>query len=371
MSTSNYPNTRSRSLLALFPAVTEEDIQSQLLKENAQDHGSDSSSSLSDPPSNHQCPAVSASSSSDASNNPDFNPTTPQSSTHVLPIERELGLTCIQADKLHRVMRSTMANAGLLGNMNFRADNENVLAPIIATVREELGFLNERIGKGKGNETLKVGTSRLEELLKARAKILNDNEKHNRYMARTGRFGKRRSGIANVRESMAEQVDDLPEAPVSVSTTSGKLDLDATPVPGPEILHGNAPEPLKGQDQEAPSSPMQLDPPSPPATTTLTPTPNHPSAFIIRTLNSSSGAAVLPLQISTPNHSGLSFDIFIRLVSEQVGFNVHGRLSALLPRSHRAVPIDTLVKVHGVEVWMSVLQAWENSRRGTGEFVVE
>jgi hypothetical protein len=30
-----------------------------------------------------------------------------------------------------------------------------------------------------------------------------------------------------------------------------------------------------------------------------------------------------------------------------------------------------LVKVHGVEVWMSVLQAWENSRRGTGEFVVE
>jgi hypothetical protein len=369
MSTSSYPNTRSRSLLALFPAVTEEDIQSQLLKQKAQDHGSDSSPSLSDPPSNHQCPAVSASSSSDASKDPDFIPTTPQPSTRVLAIERELGLTCVQADKLHHVMRSTMANAGLLGNMNFRADDENVLAPIIATVREELGFLNERIGKGKGNETLKVGTSRLEELLKARAKILNDNEKHNRYMARTGRVGKRRSGIANVRESMAEQVDDLPEAPVSVSAASRKLDLDATPVPGPEILHGNAPEPLKGQDQEAPSSPLQLYPPSPPATPT--PTPNHPSAFIIRTLNSSSGAAVLPLQFSTPNHSGLSFDIFIRLVSEQVGFNVYGRLSALLPRSHRAVPIDTLVKVRGEQVWMSVLQAWENSRRGTGEFVVE
>jgi hypothetical protein len=352
MPASNYPNTRSRSLPALFSAVTEEDIQAQLLKEYAQERVTESSS-LSDHPNSDDLhsPSISASSSSNASssdisNDPASIPTTPLSSIRVLDIERELSLTCVQADDLHRVMRSAMLKAGLLGNMNFKTNNEAVLAPTLATMRAELRFLNARIGKNRGKGKMKEGEGklsedRLEKLLCARARILNDNEKHNRYMLRTGKVARRRDGSVNVREITAEQVDDGPEAPVSVSTALEQLYLDA-----------QVPASAEHVDKNAPSS---LPRPS---------TPSYPSAFIIRVLNSPSGAAILPLQLTMPNHASLSFDLFIQHVSEQVGFNVRGRLSAVMPKSNT-------VKVRREEIWWAVLQAWENMCRRTGEFVVE
>jgi hypothetical protein len=164
------------------PPVTEADIQAQLLKEYA----SDSGSSLSDLPddvhsstaSNRSSQTSDHSTVSDGSNDADFHPTTSLSNIRVLDIERELSLTCVQADRLHHVMRSAMLNAGLLGNLNFK----------------------------------------------------NDNEKHNHYMFRVGKVAKRRDG----------SVDDGVDAPVSVSTALKQLHLDATPAPTPRLAQDDA-----------------------------------------------------------------------------------------------------------------------------------
>ncbi|KAF2833960.1 hypothetical protein CC86DRAFT_365710 [Ophiobolus disseminans] len=104
----------------------------------------------------------------------------------------------------------------------------------------------------------------------------------------------------------------------------------------------------------------------------------HPSSFIIRVVDNITGAAILTSQLVTaPRPNGqpfvdnLSFGTFLTLVSEQVGFNVQGRIRAVVPRFHAIAPIDSLVELRSEVTWRAVLQVWQNTRRKTCEFVVE
>jgi hypothetical protein len=104
----------------------------------------------------------------------------------------------------------------------------------------------------------------------------------------------------------------------------------------------------------------------------------HPTAFIVRVVNQTTGAAVHTSQLLTQTQQhedvsveSLSYDMFITLVSQQVGFDVQGRISGVVPKFHAIAPIDMTVEIPEEATWRAVLQAWQNTRRKTCEFVVK
>jgi hypothetical protein len=91
-------------------------------------------------------------------------------------------------------MRFEPLSAHLLGNMSFKTgDNEAALKPIIKAIRAQLPWLDVQAKRG-------VGLKRLGDLLQARARILNDNERHNRHIVRVRKVGRRRVGNVDVEE---------------------------------------------------------------------------------------------------------------------------------------------------------------------------
>jgi hypothetical protein len=139
------------------------------------------------------------------------------------------------------------------------------------------------------------------------------------------------------------------------------------------------------ESQQAPGSPMAIDKPE--ATVAAAPvqptliaratTAIWPTAFVVRVVGSTTGAAVHMSQLlhqssaTSPSIQDLSLDAFLTLVSARVGFDVRGRISAVVPKQYGIAPIDTKVKVASTENWLAVLQVWQNARRKTCEFVVE
>jgi hypothetical protein len=49
--------------------------------------------------------------------------------------------------------------------------------------------------------------------------------------------------------------------------------------------------------------------------------------------------------------------MFITLVSQQVGFDVRGRISGVVPKFHAIAPIDMTVEIGEEATWRAVLQA--------------
>jgi hypothetical protein len=280
--------------------------------------------------------------------------------------------------------------------MNFGAahkhGNEAALRPILATVKERLVFL----------EAAKIQKTRLAELLWARAMILNDNEKHNRYMVRAGKVKTRADGTTYTpgeEEEEQEQDEavrvvqgDAPqdveqELPVPRRTSRGaRPSVIAADLENMNIGSGQPSTTQHEEDQRpaTPGSPMHIDEPvSEPARTAAPPRPIaasvfHPTAFIVRVVNQSTGAAVHTSQLLTQTQQhedvsveSLSYDMFITLVSQQVGFDVRGRISGVVPKFHAIAPIDMTVEIGEEATWRAVLQAWQNTRRKTCEFVVK
>ena len=104
----------------------------------------------------------------------------------------------------------------------------------------------------------------------------------------------------------------------------------------------------------------------------------HPTAFLVRVVNSTTGAAIHTSQLLPPSTTPasideLDFEAFITKVTQAVGFNVRGRISAVVPKALGSVFVvnDVRVKVGGEGEWSAVLQLWQNARKRTGEFVVE
>tara|TARA_R110002003_G_scaffold448_12_gene19896 strand:- start:3294 stop:4556 length:1263 start_codon:yes stop_codon:yes gene_type:complete len=403
------------------PVATEANIQADL---NAQDEQYDASSELSDPP---PSPPATESDSDDTmasparsedrlfelEDGPDAESDAcsqhdepevvsystpprrvPLSRLRVHDIESELNLTRAQGDLLHDLMQSEMKAAGLLGGMNFGAahkhGNEAALRPIFTTVKEQLVFL----------EAVKIQKTRLAELLWARAMILNDNEKHNRYMVKAGKVKMRADGTTYTpgeeEQEQDEAVQAVPgdapqgveqELPVPRRTSRGtRPSVIAAEMENMNIGFGQPSTTQHEEDQRpaTPGSPMHIDEPvSEPARTAAPPRPIaasvfHPTAFIVRVVNQSKGAAVHTSQLLTETQQNedvsvesLSYDMFITLVSQQVGFDVRGRISGVVPKFHAIAPIDMTVEIGEEATWRAVLQAWQNTRRKTCEFVVK
>jgi hypothetical protein len=68
----------------------------------------------------------------------------------------------------------------------------------------------------------------------------------------------------------------------------------------------------------------------------------------------------------------MSFHAFPQKLSEQIGFNVKGRIHAVVPKELASafVTNDVMIKLGGEDQWRAVLQLWQNAERKTGEFVV-
>jgi hypothetical protein len=60
-------------------------------------------------------------------------------------------------------------------------------------------------------------------------------------------------------------------------------------------------------------------------------------------------------------------------VSEQIVFNVKGRIHAVISKELASafVANDVMIKLGGEDQWRAVLQLWQNAERKAGEFVVE
>lgn len=188
------PQTRHASKALATNTLSETDIQRQLnasyinsplsdMPSPTPSHDTDSDISMSSPIPSPTSPS-SAASSDDA--NSDY-----ASSTHtphlVSTIEHELHITRLQRNLLRNSLASAMREGDLPGSLNFKTRKhacKNALQPIFTTVLADLDF-----GVGARLSAKGVG-----ELLVARARIVQRNEGHGRYMVATGRVGKGRDG---------------------------------------------------------------------------------------------------------------------------------------------------------------------------------
>ncbi|KAF2035493.1 hypothetical protein EK21DRAFT_107019 [Setomelanomma holmii] len=416
--TNDVPNAPSKGTArkTSLLAVTEADIQAQL---NAEYH-SDMSNDLSDPPSDlagnntdsdetMASPSVSATASesedlSDIESDTSYTPSVdkPLYKLLVRDIEDEFGLTRAQGELLHDVMQSEMKATSLLGSMNFhigqKERNDAVLKSVFAAVKERLDFL----------ETAGVGKKRLRELLWARARILNSNEKHNELMVRAGKVKMRADGTTyeiredrEEREQAQEQEEEHEQGtraqieqnlPSPKRTERGYLpSVIAAELRNLEIGNNGADSTATAEMQEEvrpspPGSPMHVNEPideltpeparifALPSTATIL----HPTSFIVRVVNSTTGAAVHTSQLlpQAQQHGdvsveSLSYETFITLVSQQLGLDVRGRISGVVPKFYAIAPHDSKIEIRSEATWKAVLQAWQNTRRKTCEFVVE
>jgi hypothetical protein len=267
--------------------------------------------------------------------------------------------------------------------------------------------------------TAKVSRKRLRELLVARARIVNANELHNRWMVRTGRV-KRRAGAEEEEESVVEEqreeggaqeadgelgvveegvqhaadngdiieqegaVQHIAEEPEMVQQEEVHPAADDHQM----VVDDNAVQPVPHEDMPAPSA-VTIDSSGPRPSVVAASLANLaivaalrsgilPISFIVRVVNSTAGTAILASQLLPASQQSdpvtvndLSFDKFLTLASQELGFDVRGRISAVLPKFHIIAPYDSIVELNSEVKWKAVLQAWQTTRRKMCEFVVD
>lgn len=306
----------------------------------------------------------------------------PRGPLRVEDIERELGLTAKQGRDLHNVVKEKMKEAGILGKLNFRtvtdAQRSQQMEDIVAATVSDLGFLL--------NHNLQ--TARVAELVVERARILNSNEKHNEYMVRVHKVHARAG---------APKLPTAPNAAIQKPIVSSRpATNNASPVstaPNENARKSSVPNKSSGSIH-IPSQAMvtartaaryradNVGPTSPPPTfrtDMFLAKTFYPSAFLVQVTSSNIGAVVRPSQLDVDHRHGtpifmenIDYGMFIDIVSRQVGFNVEGRISAVVQSTSDIppVPTDVLVKLTSEE-WMAVMQIWTNAEKDTCEFVVE
>lgn len=301
---------------ALHP-ITEEDIQNTLNTQHSRTPSPTSSASF---PTNDDDPY-------------DLTfplPILPTSSITVWDIETELNLTRAESDQLYHTTRSALTSAGLLDDLDFRhEETEGVLKPVLKAIRSELGFL-ERNAKRKGGP----GVGRLGELLRARVRLINGNEKQ-----RIGRTDGKSDEGAKDGDGDAMDIDDGPAA---------------------------EPEVFVGEDVNDPASAAGQ------------PKIFHPTTFAVRLGSSASctaihiselrSAAVLQTPFSIKD---LSYARFIALVSKRLSLRGRGRVGAIIPERHAGVIEYASLSVGSDAGWRSALRAWQARKCELCEFVVD
>jgi hypothetical protein len=316
-------------------------------------------------------------------------PRTPRKTYRVRDIESELNLTRGQGDQLLTVIDDEMKKADILGNINFhpktKAQHEGALRQVIETAKRDLTFLGE-----KG-----VEEDRLDELLMLRAHICNANEKHNEFMVSSGKVKARASGVdrtASAAASDSVHEDDIQyelaaalfdeddDAPIAARTRARSEARLTSPTPV-RRRDGSA-DPTAAGDAPIATRTRARSEARPERATTPTPirrrqrsnatkSTGRPSvvarhlrnlnigavtqqedeapairthfntsifsfiltAFLIRIINSTTGAAIRTSFLLPPSLTGigdLSFEAFIETVTQQVGFDVRGRISAVV-----------------------------------------
>lgn len=312
---------------------------------------------------------------------PDAPPVQPRKRAQPRPttrqIEDELHLTSQHGKRLHDLIQSELKKAGLLGKINFSSrmaeDEKNTLQQIYATAKQKLGFL----------EAAGVGEARLDQLLYQRTLIINSNERHNKYMVKTGRV-KRRLGEA---ASGEQQQPELPsqEMMSSLSALIPTEQEEEQSVMAPVLIQarevGDAAATTKVREGEhaTPSSPMHNED----QTASRGASPGHDevllTSFIVRVKDSTAGAAIHASQLVSSSQQDkpvtineLSLETFLGLASEQVHFDVTGCISAVVPNTCIfSGTKSTKIALVSEETWKAVLQAWQSARCKTCELIVE
>ncbi|KAF1849930.1 uncharacterized protein K460DRAFT_6912 [Cucurbitaria berberidis CBS 394.84] len=283
------------------------------------------------------------------------------------------------------LINEEMKKADILGKITFssrpKALQDEPLRAVIETAKRELRFLKDTGVEGK----------RLDELLLARAMINNSNEKHNVFMVKVGKVHRRAgapmpappptSTTTNV-EGEVFQPDLAGHEPTPVVTIPRSASRDRQPTHRPSVLAASLNDLGIGEHADATPQEDRLLIQNPDHQAAAAPTFNldmfHPTAFLIRVVNSTTGAAVHTSQLIPTSRRGsmiaiddMSFDRFIELVSAQVGFDVQARTSAIMPRGGSIGPSDSKVKLVSEDSWKAVLYIVHNARMRTCEFVVE
>jgi hypothetical protein len=308
----------------------------------------------------------------------------PPSKVRVADIEALLHLTPVQSRQLRDLIRDEMARDGILGNLKFSpqlaAQEKEMLQRILDKVKWDLPFLQKT----------DLEQERLDELLLARAMINNANEKHNEYYVKVGRVHARAGQCASgggAEEGLGEEerASHLPIPRLTQRETKPSIVAEEL---ADMLISVNSHQceatATQEEPEQAPTSPMAIDEPEPTAAAAPVQlflvskvTSMWSPAFVVRVVGSTTGAAVHISQLldqssaTSPSIKDLSLDTFLALVSARVGFDVRGRISAVVPKHYRIAPIDMKVKVASNENWLAVLQVWQNTRRKTCEFVVE
>ncbi|EAT87540.2 hypothetical protein HBI56_122340 [Parastagonospora nodorum] len=393
----------------------------------------DSDSDLSDPPDSDDLHSPTDSDNRDQPNNSSNSSSDSDSPPLPLPpiyahhISTALSLTVCQAHALHASMQSEMLAEGLLGEMSFRASvkkvSARVLKPVFKRVKADLGFLAEK--------EKEVGAGRLKELLVARARILNQNEKHNRWMVENGRVGRRRLRVemtgagAAQDEGVESEVHDSDtangEERPPVTTAVSWLDIQGTETPAHEdthryqdqdqvqipaleeervqdnaeivtrtsipislLLSGTGRDSVDDRAQPSTSHPIQANPPvvaqqntshplQPNPSVVARPKPPHnqpitPPSHPTAFLIRHTTTPYAAAILSTPD---LTLTRFTSLVSAQLSFDATGRIRAVVPRSPQAAPVNVFVTLDSEETWRAMVEIWAVWRREVGEAVVE
>ena len=246
----------------------------------------------------------------------------------------------------------------------------------------------------------------------ARAHICNSNEKHNEFMVKTGRVKTRFStvdpataatAVSNVQEEDIQQElqalgDDAPIATMTRARSEARTERAATPtlirrrsrrstttrasVVAARLRNmniGTAAQQEAGEEEAVPAPVHNDTEQQSPAIRTQFNTgifTVYPTAFLIRVINSTTGAAIHTSQLlpaSPTSIVDMSYQAFIDKVTQAVGFDVRDRISAVMPKALGSafVSNDVRVKITEEQEWRAVLQLWQNARKQSCEFVVE
>ncbi|KAI8934242.1 hypothetical protein NX059_008988 [Plenodomus lindquistii] len=305
-------------------------------------------------------------------------------------IEAALGLTTAQGRAFHQVVKDELEKAGLFGTMEgacARFDYQEGLRQVVTGTKIHAEFL----------QTIDVSATRLDELILARARICNENEKHNDRLVRSGRVRARAGTAMSATRCTStpdhitslQQLAGTTNSPIASRTRNASRGRRATPNQPSVIadtmsslsLAGHSINTVEESQLDSTLTPSLTARPRPIAPVFST-SIFHPTAFLIRLTHSTTGAAIHTSQLasaarresgSTLELQDMDYRTFLDMVSSQVGFEVEGRIEAVIPKvlGTSVVNSDAFVKLEGEEEWLAVLQMWTNARRRTCEFIVD
>ncbi|KAJ4365241.1 hypothetical protein N0V83_008859 [Neocucurbitaria cava] len=342
--------------------------------------------------------------------------------TRTRTVEAELDLTRSQSKQLRTCINEEMKKAGILGRMSSspfssskaearRQQHDATLRQIIQTAKHKLVFLRHTV----------VEEKRLDQWLLARMVIYSRKKKHDEFM--TGTEEEVPSPSPSPPPSPTPPERPAPQSSSSVAYAGHDHDLRSVEADlaegafrglrrgrrrerrrerrrGRERAHQSSSalaasfdnlhieQPLDAALQnlnlmshESPGT-ASADPPPPPASNAAM---FDETAFLIRVVNSTTmpGIKVQIYELISSSSrrdshpplpeaiEDLSLENFTELLSAQVGFDVRGRISIVLPRGGLLMPAERRLRLTTEDQWRTVLWTVYIERERTVELVVE